>query len=112
VRSEVLWLRCPPSPEFFDCDANVLLNTTSKKVAGVAAALTILSYVATAVVSAFSAMQYFQQVWPAIALDGSLNIPTIILLGIIFFTNFSYFFWKEKPPLICSKKPLTFLPLV
>eukprot|EP00026_Physarum_polycephalum_P004240 Phypoly_transcript_04257.p1 GENE.Phypoly_transcript_04257~~Phypoly_transcript_04257.p1 ORF type:complete len:658 (+),score=108.09 Phypoly_transcript_04257:78-2051(+) len=66
---------------------NVLLNTTSKKVAGVAAALTILSYVATAVVSAFSAMQYFEQVIPAIALDGTLIIPTIVLLGLFAILN-------------------------
>lgn len=61
---------------------NVLLNTTSKKVAGVAAALTILSYVATAVVSAFSAMQYLEQVAPQIAIHGNLLIPTIVLLGL------------------------------
>lgn len=60
---------------------NVLLNTTSKKVAGVAAALTILSYVATAVVSAFSAMQYLETVVPQIAIGGTLFIPTIALLG-------------------------------
>jgi amino acid transporter len=55
---------------------NVLLNTTSKKVAGVAAALTILSYVATAVVSAFSAMQYLKELWPG----NPLIISTILLL--------------------------------
>lgn len=66
---------------------NVLLNTTSKKVAGVAAALTILSYVATAVVSAFSAMQYLQQIAPVIAIGDSLLIPTIVLLGIFAVLN-------------------------
>jgi len=66
---------------------NVLLNTTSKKVAGVAAALTILSYVATAVVSAFSAVNYLEQVIPSIAVHGNLYIPTIALLGFFALLN-------------------------
>lgn len=70
---------------------NVLLNTTSKKVAGVAAALTILSYVATAVVSAFSAMQYLEQVVPAINIHshflGGLFLPTVALLGFFALLN-------------------------
>ena len=37
---------------------NLLLNTTSKKIASVAACLTMLSYVTTAVISATSAMRY------------------------------------------------------
>jgi amino acid transporter len=40
---------------------NVLLNTTSKSNASVAACLTILSYMATAVISASEAMHYLQQ---------------------------------------------------
>uniref|UniRef100_A0A6B2L0G0 Amino acid permease/ SLC12A domain-containing protein n=1 Tax=Arcella intermedia TaxID=1963864 RepID=A0A6B2L0G0_9EUKA len=43
---------------------NVLLNTTSKSVASLAAALTMLSYVATAVVSASSAIEYLKDLWP------------------------------------------------
>eukprot|EP01133_Synstelium_polycarpum_P003646 gene3646-4186_t len=39
---------------------NVLLNTTSKQIASLAAALTIISYVATAVVSGQSAIEYFK----------------------------------------------------
>lgn len=42
---------------------NVLLNTTSKSTASLAACLTILSYVATGVVSAGSAAAYLQQLW-------------------------------------------------
>ena len=42
---------------------NCLLNATSKFVASFAACLTILSYVATAVVSACSAMYYANQLW-------------------------------------------------
>ena len=51
---------------------NVLLNTTSKATASVAACLTILSYVATGVVSAGSAISYFGNLWP--------NEPVIILV--------------------------------
>src|SRR6478736_7292989 len=42
---------------------NVLLNTTSKSNASVAACLTILSYMATAVISASEAMHYLQQIY-------------------------------------------------
>ncbi|KAF2078348.1 hypothetical protein CYY_000332 [Polysphondylium violaceum] len=56
---------------------NVLLNTTSKQVASLAAALTMISYMATAVVSANSAMGYLQVLWPGV----SVYWATIILLG-------------------------------
>lgn len=42
----------------------ILLNSTSKAVAASAACLTLLSYVATAVVSATDAVIYLQSVWP------------------------------------------------
>ncbi|AYA38552.1 APC family permease [Hymenobacter oligotrophus] len=42
---------------------NVLLNTTSKNNAALAAALTILSYMATAVISASEAMHYLHTLW-------------------------------------------------
>ncbi|EEY66613.1 uncharacterized protein PITG_16684 [Phytophthora infestans T30-4] len=55
---------------------NALLNTTSKRTAAVAACLSILSYVATGVVSATSGVRY---------LNNQIDIPivgaTIILLG-------------------------------
>ncbi|MBL8022067.1 MAG: APC family permease [Leptospirales bacterium] len=55
---------------------NVLLNTTSKSKASTAAILTVLSYMATAVISASEAMHYLN------AIFGSLpvNIATILLL--------------------------------
>ncbi len=43
----------------------VLLNTTNKRVAAGAACLTLLSYVATAVISASEAMHYAHHLWPA-----------------------------------------------
>jgi len=56
---------------------NALLNTTSKGKASIAACLTLLSYIATAVISAGEAMHYAHNFWP-----GMLIIPaTAALLG-------------------------------
>lgn len=57
---------------------NVLLNTTSKTNASVAACLTILSYMATAVISASEAMQYLHSLIHSI----HVIIATIILLTV------------------------------
>lgn len=57
---------------------NALLNTTSKQMASVAACLTILSYMATAVISASEAMHYLHNMIPALP----LVIATIALLAI------------------------------
>ena len=56
----------------------VLLNTTNKRTAAAAACLTILSYVATAVISAGEAMHYAHNLWHG------LNVfwATITLLGL------------------------------
>jgi amino acid transporter len=57
---------------------NVLLNTASKKTASFAACLTILSYMATAVISAYEAMFYFHDIVHWVPL-----IPaTIVVLAI------------------------------
>ena len=55
----------------------VLLNTTNKRVAAAAACLTLLSYVATAVISASEGMHYAHNLW------GGLNVEwaTIGVLG-------------------------------
>ncbi|HOY21475.1 MAG TPA: APC family permease [Haliscomenobacter sp.] len=57
---------------------NALLNTTSKQMASVAACLTILSYMATAVISANEAMHYLHNLIPMLP----LSIATIALLAI------------------------------
>ena len=56
---------------------NLLLNTTSKSVASLAACLTILSYVATAVVSATECLTYAANLCPWI----DIYWGTIVLLG-------------------------------
>ncbi|MBH8570718.1 APC family permease [Hymenobacter sp. BT584] len=57
---------------------NVLLNTTSKRNAALAACLTILSYMATAVLSANEAMQYLHTLWHGLPIIGA----TMGLLGL------------------------------
>ncbi len=61
----------------------VLLNTTNKKLAAAAACLTLLSYVATAVISAGEAMHYAHNLWH------SLDVfwATIALLGLFALLN-------------------------
>ncbi len=57
---------------------NALLNTTSKSMASFAATLTILSYMATSVISANEAMHYLRDIIPML----NVIIATIILLTI------------------------------
>ena len=57
---------------------NALLNTTSKFRASIAACLTILSYMATAVISASEAMHYAQTLW----LGLPVIVATVFLLAI------------------------------
>ena len=57
---------------------NVLLNTTSKRNAALAACLTILSYMATAVISATDAMHYLHTLWHGLPIIWA----TVGLLGI------------------------------
>lgn len=62
---------------------NVLLNTTSKYKASIAACLTLLSYVATAVISSTEALHYAHSVWHDIPVVGG----TIALLGLFAVLN-------------------------
>jgi len=57
---------------------NALLNTTSKSMASFAATLTLLSYMATAVISANEAIHYLHHLIPPIP----IIIATLVLLGI------------------------------
>ncbi len=57
---------------------NALLNTTSKSMASLAATLTLLSYMATAVISANEAIHYLHHLIPSIP----IIISTVALLGI------------------------------
>lgn len=55
---------------------NVLLNTSSKRVASLAAILTVLSYMATAVISASEAMHYLHTIFS----DIDVIIATVVVL--------------------------------
>ncbi len=57
---------------------NCLLNCTSKFTASLAACMTILSYIATAVISAKTGIEYLHHLWPSIAVIKG----TIIILAI------------------------------
>ena len=60
---------------------NVLLNTTSKSNASLAACLTILSYMATAVLSASEAMKYLHSIFPVFP----VIVATMVLLLLFLF---------------------------
>jgi amino acid transporter len=57
---------------------NALLNTTSKSTASLAATLTLLSYMATAVISASEAMHYVHSIWEQMP----VILATIVLLAV------------------------------
>jgi amino acid transporter len=63
----------------------VLLNTTNKRIAAAAACLTLLSYIATAVISANEAMHYAHHLWTGFdVLPATVGVLAIFaLLGII-----------------------------
>src|SRR6185312_7963962 len=64
---------------------NILLNTTSKGNASLAACLTILSYMATGVLSATEAMRYVHSIFPVF----SVIIATMVLLTIFLLLTIS-----------------------
>ena len=70
----------------------VLLNTSTKTLASLAACLTLLSYVSTAVVSASEAAHYAKNIFPGMQVD----VATIALLG--FFAALSFVGMKESSP--------------
>src|SRR5665811_1259703 len=61
---------------------NALLNTTSKSMASLAAALTLLSYMATAVISASTAMHYLQGIIPVLPVLFATVLLLTLFLGI------------------------------
>ncbi|OQR91269.1 hypothetical protein THRCLA_09055 [Thraustotheca clavata] len=61
---------------------NCLLNTTSKRVAAIAACLSMLSYIATSVVSATSAAYYFQSQYESLPIVGT-SIGILGLFGVL-----------------------------
>ncbi|ETZ19573.1 APC family permease [Pedobacter sp. V48] len=62
---------------------NVLLNTTSKSNASIAACLTILSYMTTAVISASEGMHYLHGIFPAIPIIAATAILITLFLFLV-----------------------------
>ena len=69
---------------------NALLNTTSKNTASFAAGLTILSYMATSVISANEAMHYLHDIVP------SIEVITATILVLVFFAVLTIIGIKES----------------
>jgi len=61
---------------------NALLNTTSKSTASLAAALTLLSYMATAVISASEAMHYVNSLWEGFPVISATLILLAFFMGL------------------------------
>lgn len=61
---------------------NALLNTTSKRMASLAATLTLLSYMATAVISASEAMHYLHGIIPSLPVIFATIFLLAVFLGI------------------------------
>ena len=61
---------------------NALLNTTSKTMASLAATLTLLSYMATAVISASEAMHYLHGIFPPLPVIAATIFLLALFLGI------------------------------
>ncbi len=60
---------------------NALLNTTSKSIASLAATLTLLSYMATAVISASEAMHYLHSIIPAIeVIPATIGVLSLFMI--------------------------------
>jgi amino acid transporter len=60
---------------------NVMLNTSTKKVAAFVACLSILSYVATAIVSGFESIVYLSLIWPGV---GKFWPPKFSTSGLVY----------------------------
>lgn len=59
---------------------NALLNTTSKFAASIAACFTVLSYMATAVISANEAMHYLQSLWISLSVIPATSVLLAIFM--------------------------------
>lgn len=62
---------------------NALLNTTKKSTASIAAALTVLSYMATSVLSASEAVKYAHSVWDAVPVFPATVGLLLLFMGLV-----------------------------
>ncbi|WP_338359266.1 amino acid permease, partial [Yeosuana marina] len=62
---------------------NALLNTTKKSTASFAASLTVLSYMATAVISASEAIKYAHSLWRGIPIVYTTVFLLLVFMGLV-----------------------------
>ncbi|WP_142784048.1 APC family permease [Changchengzhania lutea] len=62
---------------------NALLNTTKKSTASLAASLTVLSYMATAVISASEAVKYMHSIWSVVPIIPSTIVLMLLFMGLV-----------------------------
>ncbi len=62
---------------------NALLNTTKKSTASFAASLTVLSYMATAVISASEAIKYAHSLWSGIPIVFATILLLLVFMGLV-----------------------------
>ena len=62
---------------------NALLNTTKKSTASFAATLTVLSYMATAVISASEAVKYAHSLWQGIPIVSATICLLVVFMGLV-----------------------------
>ena len=62
---------------------NALLNTTKKSTASFAASLTVLSYMATAVISASEAIKYAHSLWSGIPIVYATILLLLVFMGLV-----------------------------
>lgn len=89
-----------------------MLNTTTKKMAGFVACLSILSYTATAILSAFDAVVYMAELWETVGklfqLDYSANLNFLLdvrlfsVLILLFFGVVTICGVKESAQVTCA----------
>ena len=77
---------------------NALLNTTSKYRASIAACLTLLSYMATAVISASKAVHYVHTMWRGLLVtEATIGVLAFFMLLTII-TRLCWPTWANSPP--------------
>ena len=77
---------------------NALLNTTSKYRASIAACLTLLSYMATAVISASEAVHYVHTMWRGLPVTGATIDVLAFFMLLTIITRLCWPTWANSPP--------------
>lgn len=74
---------------------NLVLNTVNKKLAAFVACLSVLSYIATAIISAFDSMVYLSILWPDIS-------KFVVLCSLLTFFIQCFFYSSRLTIIYCT----------